>query len=215
MRVKAKGVEERVTALRVSEARREDREGLKALRVKAPQPQQLKRLRAQEAMMRRRQRERLEAENTALAAADLQGQLAALSATRSESEAQATAAQQELVRTLNELQDARVRERQAAAVADEARERLQAFRGQVVSLEAMQQAALGQAQGEVTRWLAGHGLGDRPRLARELNVERGWERAVETVLGVEPLNQRHYAYSMMIHLGTNAKQNRLLLRAAP
>ncbi len=129
------------------------------------------------------QRERLAAENAALAAADLQGQLAALSATRSESEAQATAAQQELVLTLNELQDARVRERQAAAVADQAREQLQAIRGQVVSLEAMQQAALGQAQGEVTRWLAGHGLGDRPRLARELNVERGWERAVETVLG--------------------------------
>ena len=129
------------------------------------------------------QRERLEAEHAALAAADLQGQLATLSNARGASESRAVNAQQELSQTLVELQDLRTRERRAASAADEVREQLQATRGQLVSLEAMQQAALGQAQGDVTRWLAGHGLASQPRLARELDVERGWERAVETVLG--------------------------------
>ena len=129
------------------------------------------------------QQERLTTERTALTAADLKGQLEALSAAQAESEAQSAAAQRELVRTLGELQDVRARERRVAVATDEAREQLQAARGRLVSLEAMQQAALGQAQGQVTRWLSGHGLGERPRLARELEVERGWERAVETVLG--------------------------------
>ena len=129
------------------------------------------------------QRERLEAEHAALLQADLPGQLAALSEARSGSEGQLAAAQQDLASALDELQQVRDRERRAALTVDEAREQLQATRGQVVSLEAMQQAALGQAQGQVTRWLAGHGLGERPRLAQQLKVERGWERAVETVLG--------------------------------
>ncbi len=129
------------------------------------------------------QRQRLEAEHAALMAADLQGQLAALSATRSQAESQAAAAQQELAGVIGELQEVRERERRAAGGVDEARAGLQGVRDQVVSLEALQQAALGQAQGQVTQWLAGHGLGGRPRLANELSVERGWERAVETVLG--------------------------------
>src|SRR5690606_5329175 len=55
--------------------------------------------------------------------------------------------------------------------------------GRLMSLEALQQAALGVAQGKVTEWLAASGLDERPRLAQELTVEPGWERAVETVLG--------------------------------
>ena len=81
------------------------------------------------------------------------------------------------------LQAAREEERTAVANLDHTRGELQGARGQLVSLEALQRAALGQAQGKVVEWLAAHGWADRPRLAQRLKVERGWERAVETVLG--------------------------------
>ncbi|PSQ90531.1 MAG: chromosome segregation protein SMC, partial [Proteobacteria bacterium SW_6_67_9] len=71
-----------------------------------------------------------------------------------------------------------------------ARERLDAARGEqqsasarVTSLEALQQAALGQADEGVVAWLEQQGLSEQPRLAQQLRVEAGWERAVEVVLG--------------------------------
>ena len=53
--------------------------------------------------------------------------------------------------------------------------------GRLESLRAMQQAALEDASAE--DWLAREGLADAPRLARELQVDEGWETAVEVVLG--------------------------------
>ena len=52
-----------------------------------------------------------------------------------------------------------------------------------VSTEALQQAALGKVSGKVTQWLKAQSLDLKPRVAQQLRVERGWERAVETVLG--------------------------------
>ncbi|HHJ12947.1 MAG TPA: chromosome segregation protein SMC [Gammaproteobacteria bacterium] len=59
----------------------------------------------------------------------------------------------------------------------------QDLRGRLASLQALQQAALGEAGGKVRQWLQTQGLDDAPRLARQLEVDSGWERAVETVLG--------------------------------
>src|SRR5208282_3985358 len=59
----------------------------------------------------------------------------------------------------------------------------QAALGAQVSTDALQQAALGKASGKVTQWLKSHSLDQKPRAAQQLRVERGWERAVETVLG--------------------------------
>lgn len=66
---------------------------------------------------------------------------------------------------------------------DEARHRLQDLRGRNASLEALQQAALGKQQGGISDWLSGQALADAPRLAEKLEVESGWEQAVECVLG--------------------------------
>jgi chromosome segregation protein len=66
---------------------------------------------------------------------------------------------------------------------DEGRSALQALRGTLASLEALQEAALGRRGSQVAEWLSGQGLAERPRLAERLSVESGWERAVETVLG--------------------------------
>ena len=74
-------------------------------------------------------------------------------------------------------------ERQAQSAQDETRRALQAARGRLASLEALQHAALGQDEGAASAWLQRHGLDRAPRLGAALSVEPGWERAVETVLG--------------------------------
>ena len=58
------------------------------------------------------------------------------------------------------------------------------LRGQLASLETLQQAALGQRSSAVSGWLDTQGLADAPRLAQEIEVESGWEHAVETTLGL-------------------------------
>ncbi|MEM9384609.1 MAG: chromosome segregation protein SMC [Pseudomonadota bacterium] len=61
---------------------------------------------------------------------------------------------------------------------------LESVNGQVASLEALQQAALGtDAQSASLQWLNQGGLRNNPRLAQQLQVQPGWEGAVEAVLG--------------------------------
>ena len=90
-------------------------------------------------------------------------------------------------RSLSEKQDqiAALRDssHQVNADLDQARSRLQDLRGRSASLEALQQAALGKDAGAVNDWLSGQRLQDAPRLAAEMDVEAGWDRAVECVLG--------------------------------
>jgi len=128
------------------------------------------------------QRERLAEEQRhleQLAAADEQE----LSGAEDRARRAAEAVQAELAATLGQLQAARGTERGLAADLDRSHDALQAARGELVSAEALQQAGLGLAQGRVLEWLAGHRLDSRPRLAQQLEVESGWERAVETALG--------------------------------
>jgi chromosome segregation protein len=66
---------------------------------------------------------------------------------------------------------------------DQARRAMQEQQGRHGSLEALQQAALGKTDTPVVQWLEKNQLHRLPRLAQNLQVENGWERALETVLG--------------------------------
>ncbi|MDD9890094.1 MAG: chromosome segregation protein SMC [Gammaproteobacteria bacterium] len=66
---------------------------------------------------------------------------------------------------------------------DSVRSELQTSKGKQASLEALQQAALGQDNQEINRWLQAKGLSNQIRLAESLRIEPGWEKAVEAVLG--------------------------------
>lgn len=66
---------------------------------------------------------------------------------------------------------------------DQLRIELQRLLGQQASLEALQETALGQRDNPSASWAARHQLGSRPRLAQNIEVEKGWENAVEKVLG--------------------------------
>jgi chromosome segregation protein len=129
------------------------------------------------------QRERASQEHVALAGADVAATLAELEQSENEARARLEDARQAMARGAGSLQEERARERELAEASRTARRETQDAEGRIVSLEALQRAALGQGQGKVVDWLKSCGLESSPRLARQLTVDEGWERAVETVLG--------------------------------
>ncbi|MCS3902705.1 chromosome segregation protein [Methylohalomonas lacus] len=66
---------------------------------------------------------------------------------------------------------------------DEQRAAQQDQRGRLASLEALQQAALGQDQQALNDWVTTNGYDQAPRLAQALEVDADWTLALETVLG--------------------------------
>lgn len=72
-------------------------------------------------------------------------------------------------------------ERATQAALSARRSELENLRGRLGSLEALQHAALGEG-GAAKAWLDSIGLGHAKRLGETLQVDAGWERAVETVL---------------------------------
>uniref|UniRef100_UPI0026007C78 chromosome segregation protein SMC n=1 Tax=uncultured Thiocystis sp. TaxID=1202134 RepID=UPI0026007C78 len=73
--------------------------------------------------------------------------------------------------------------RELADELDRLRTGLQESRGRLASLTALQEAALADRDGERAAWLARQGLAEAPRLVDHLEVDAGWETALETVLG--------------------------------
>ena len=66
---------------------------------------------------------------------------------------------------------------------DNVRSELQRLRGQEASLLALQETALGQRDSTIAPWVSKHQLAAKSRLAQHIEVEHGWEYAVEKVLG--------------------------------
>ena len=86
---------------------------------------------------------------------------------------------------VDSLSDSNQNTRQAL---EETRSQLQSLTGRLASLEVLQQAGLNKDDGKQSArardaWLSDHQLNNAPRLAESINVESGWEKAVETVLG--------------------------------
>jgi chromosome segregation protein len=129
------------------------------------------------------QADRLALERDALAAQESNEQLAALS----EQEFIARAASEELAKALSsaleQVQTLRTEQFAAEKRLEAARGDRERARAELTSLEAVQKAALSDNAGKAAEWLAGTGLTHRPRVAQTLEVETGWERAVETALG--------------------------------
>ncbi len=72
---------------------------------------------------------------------------------------------------------------ESSSALDQIRGELQRLLGQQASLEALQQTALGQRDNPSATWAERHSLSSQPRLAQNITVEKGWEDAVEKVLG--------------------------------
>ena len=129
------------------------------------------------------QGDRLALERDALAAQESNEQLAALS----EQEFVARSASEELAKALSvaveQVQSLRTEQFAAEKRLEAARGEREKARAELTSLEAVQKAALTDNAGGAAEWLSGTGLTQQPRVAQTLEVESGWERAVETALG--------------------------------
>ncbi len=127
--------------------------------------------------------ERLAVEQEQLAAQDPGTQLSELeqleaqARTRNEELGRAQSAAAERAQTLRQEQHA------AESLLEVARAEREKVRGELVALEAVQKAALSHNAPRAGAWLASSGLAARERVAQQLDVSGGWERAVETVLG--------------------------------
>ncbi len=127
--------------------------------------------------------ERNKAEREALSFADVEQRLETLVAQEERLSAACENASRALETVWAQIQQLREQETRVSEHLDQLRETLQNDRGRLASLEALQDAALGKSTEQVNRWLERQTLAERRRLAQELVVENGWERAVETVLG--------------------------------
>ena len=101
----------------------------------------------------------------------------------SEQELQADSQQERLDTLQEQTQSAREQLEALRSQRDDGKARLGQMLNRKATLDALQKAALGQGSEAVSHWLESHQLARKPRLAEQLQVEAGWERAVETVLG--------------------------------
>ncbi len=81
------------------------------------------------------------------------------------------------------IQKLREQDQKLTRLVDERRNVLQVSQSRLASLEAVQMAALGQSDESIQSWLEACAIDGTSRVAQTLEVEAGWERAVETVLG--------------------------------
>ena len=138
----------------------------------------------EEHLQRQQQRlQRLQEELVKQTPEELINQSSELESQLQKDETEIEQAQARLEENQNQITQLRDSVQQLNTQLDESRGQLQDARGRSASLEALQQAALGKEQGAVTQWLSNQHLQDAPRLAEELDVESGWEKAAECVLG--------------------------------
>ena len=142
----------------------------------------LEQLTAQHERLAKEQQRQAE-ERAALSFADLEQRLEVLIGEEERLGAECEESARSLATFTREIQQLRELESTVSRELDELRERLTNDRGTLASLQALQEVALGHSDEEVNGWLAARDLAARARLAQELVVDPGWERAVETVLG--------------------------------
>ncbi len=128
--------------------------------------------------------QRIEQEQEQLDSSALETEISGLEKRADERQQHAQQLQEQLETLRGRIEALRESTRTQQHELSEAQNQQQSLHGRMASLQALQQAALGEeGEGGISRWLDVRGLTDAPRLAEQLDVDAGWERAVETVLG--------------------------------
>ncbi|MBI1423134.1 MAG: chromosome segregation protein SMC [Gammaproteobacteria bacterium] len=154
-------------------------EPARAVEVESARIQQLEQQLLQLEQRKARLGEELEKQRNSELETELQG----LQSQLDEQTQQLSQKQTELQNAQAEIGQTREALQQYSAHYEQQQESLQGLRARHASLTALQQAALGKQQEGVKAWLQNQHLEEAKRLAEILDVEKGWERAVECVLG--------------------------------
>ncbi len=126
---------------------------------------------------------KLEDEHNSLALGPLEAQFAEATQNLGRHTRELETAQTQAVEQERQLAVLRERRSELEGKLHEVRQALQDARGRLASFEALQQAALREDDPRLQQWLAAQGWPPLKRLAQCIEVEPGWERAVEAVLG--------------------------------
>ena len=127
--------------------------------------------------------QRIEEEQKALADQSKGDELQQLKELQQGLDERETRIQQSLEAGLESLAEQRTTNAELSGKQDDSREALQQARAELATLQSVQNAAFGGSNEQVMSWLKQTGLEDKSRLAQNLQVDAGWEQAVESILG--------------------------------
>ncbi|MGV6826753.1 MAG: chromosome segregation protein SMC [bacterium] len=126
--------------------------------------------------------ERLEKERGQLADVELDAEIAELERQQNEQKGQVDQYRGDAERLVGEIQGLREGAGQQQQELADTRGELEVINGRLSSLQALQQAALGDDEEGLQQWLRDAGLENARRLLGELKVSADWQTAVEAVL---------------------------------
>lgn len=127
--------------------------------------------------------QKIDVEKQALRGENLEEQITDLKVLLTKSSAEKEEQEQQLSDAISQIRISREKivtiEQQSADV----RRSVHQCQGSLSSMEALQEAALGKTDKAAQQWLEKSGINNNARFAEQLDVNSGWELAVETVLG--------------------------------
>jgi chromosome segregation protein len=127
--------------------------------------------------------EKLQSERGELSKTDLQTEIASLDSSIELIETDREDLQEQLEAIYSHIIGQREQVKSFHDQLHQNRSELQKMSGKITSLELLQQHAMGKDKKDLAGWLAKMDLSNNQRLAEFLEVESGWETALETVLG--------------------------------
>ena len=128
-------------------------------------------------------KQRLEQEQQSLTESEQDQSIQQLSGEVQQLEALISEKQEQNQTLTDQIKDSRTALQQCQEDLNQVRREAQSANGKHASLEALQQAAVGQDNSVLNDWLNKQGLSGSSRLGEGLSVDKGWETAVEAVLG--------------------------------
>jgi chromosome segregation protein len=127
--------------------------------------------------------ERLESELERLMEPSLQQEILGFQQQEEDCQKQVGTLQVQLDQSTDAISSIRENSNKLQAEQNQVLAELQQVTGRQVSLETLQEAALGKKGKDTAQWLERHQLDRAARLAEKIEVEDGWQQAVEMVLG--------------------------------
>ncbi len=127
--------------------------------------------------------DRLQAEQQTLNEALARENIDQLRQSAEEISKRSTDSEQQLEILETEIQDNRIAVDSGSAALDVEKNELHGLNARLDSLRELQENAEGKHDDQLASWLNNKNLSDKPRLSGKIQVEDGWEKAVERVLG--------------------------------